>query len=168
MDSLSSRLMAAAERHRLIVANYPAFEHEILAQLDTAEGEDRCHECFEPAVACVCATPPASAVRVLLLLPDRPPQCIEVAGRDAIRDVMQADALDDRPYTLVPPLLRLAMDDDFVRKGLAPTMLHPTYRSRYVLCGPLVVFREDADGTLRDLTAADIATATSIYDTHRV
>jgi hypothetical protein len=30
------------------------------------------------------------------------------------------------------------------------------------------VFRENADGTLLDLTAADIATATSIYDTHRV
>lgn len=161
--------MAYAERHRLIVANYPAFEREILAQLDTAEGEDRCPECFEQADACVCGAPPASGgVRALLLLPNRPPQCIEVAGRDAIRDVMQADALDDRPYTLVPPLLRLAIDDDFVRKGLAPTMLHPTYRERYVLCGPLVVYRENAVGTLLALTATDIATATSIYDTHRV
>jgi hypothetical protein len=168
MDSLSSRLMAYAERHRMIVANYPAFEREILAQLDTAEGEDHCLECFEQATGCVCGAPPASGVRALLLLPNRPPQCIEVAGRDAIRHVMHAEALDDRPYTLVPPLLRLAIDDDFVRKSLAPTMLHPTYRERYVLCGPLVVFRENADGTLLDLTAADIATATSIYDTHRV
>jgi hypothetical protein len=59
------------------------------------------------------------------------------------------------------------LEDGRLRLG-QPTMLHPTYRERYVLCGPLVVFRENADGTLLDLTAADIATATSIYDTHRV
>ena len=89
-------------------------------------------------------------------------------GTGGGRGCSASTSYDDRPYTLVPPLLRLAIDDDFVRKGLAPTMLHPTYRERYVLCGPLVVFRENADGTLLDLTAADIATATSIYDTHRV
>jgi hypothetical protein len=101
MESLSTRIMAYAELRRMIVANYPAFEREIRAQLDTAEGEDRCPECFEANGASVCAeASSASGVRALLLLPNRQPQCIEVAGRDAIRHVMHADALDDRPYTL--------------------------------------------------------------------
>ena len=105
-------------------------------------------------------------MRAILVEPGLAPREIDVADTDAIRALIGADALDERPFTLTQPVLSIVFDDDFGRKGLRPTMYHPTYREKYALCGALVVVRRDDEGDLIGLTDADVARAKEVVSVH--
>jgi hypothetical protein len=60
------------------------------------------------------------------------------------------------------------MDEDFVRKWLDSSLSHPTLsRERYVLCGPLVVFRAEVY-EISDLSESDLSRAITIIAEHAV
>lgn len=101
-------------------------------------------------------------MRAILVEPGLPAREIDLLDSRAIAAIIDADAIDERPFTLTPPLLFVAFDDDFARKALRPTMYHPTYREKYALCGPLVIVRRDDDGDLLGLTDADVAKASEV------
>ncbi len=105
-------------------------------------------------------------MRALLIEPGSHHSEIEVETYAALRKIIGA-AIEVRPFTLTAPLLSIAMDENFVGKRLHPSLYHPTYRERYALCGPLVVFREH-DGELMDLTESDVARAVAIVAEHAV
>ena len=97
----------------------------------------------------------ASAKHVLLISPGSKITPINVTAA-GLRSVIDCDNIEHRPFTLTPPLLRIAMDEDFVRKNLAPSLWHPTYRVPYLLCGPLVVYRSNGDQDFLSLTDQDV------------